>query len=147
MHGSSGAVSIVTPRTRFMEQEVTMTKEEQHAREVIGKMRSFCSQANELMELHKPRLNRLEKDELQQRFRLLKEEIKRYAKTGTVDGEKRARSECEEFYFEPAVSTASANILVSINADPATQEWFSCVYGINTDIGHLLSQLEEQYPD
>jgi hypothetical protein len=36
---------------------------------------------------------------------------------------------------------------VSINADPATQEWFSCVYGINTDIGHLLSQLEEQYPD
>lgn len=124
-----------------------MTNDEQHAREVIGKMRSFCGAANELMALHKPRLNRLEKDELQQRFKSLKEEIKRYAKVGTVSGESRALSECERFFFEPAVSTAAANILVSVNADPATQKWFDCVYGINTDIGHLLSQLEEQYPD
>lgn len=147
MHESSGTVNIIAPRTRLMDQEVTMTKEEQHARVVINKMRSFCSQADELMALHKPRLNRLEKDELQQRFRLLKEEIKRYAKTGTVDGERRERSECEEFFFAPAVTTAAANILESVNADPATQKWFSCVYGINTDIGSMLSQLEEQYPD
>ena len=126
-----------------------MTTENQHVLEVIARMKSLCSQANDLMALHagKTRFNRLEKDELQQGFRLLKEEIKRYAKTGTIDGKKRARSELEEFYFEPAVSTAAANILVSVNADPASQAWFSCVYGIQTDVGHLLSQLTEQFPN
>jgi hypothetical protein len=150
MHRSRRTVSIViSSKINLKKQEITMTTEEQHVREVIAKMRNLCAQANELMELHagKTRFNRLEKDELQQRFRSLKEELKRYAKTGTIDGNKRVRSECEEYYFEPAVSTAVANILVSVNADPATPAWFSCVYGIQTDVGHLLSQLNQQYPD
>jgi hypothetical protein len=131
------------------EQEVEMIAEEKHVHDVIAKMRSFRAQADEIMELHagKPSFNRMEKDELQQRFRALKEELKRYAKTGTIDGERRPRSEYEEHYFEPAVTTAIANILVSVSADPARSEWFSCVYGIHGDVGHLLSQLEEQFPD
>lgn len=126
-----------------------MTPEEQHARQVITKMRSFYTEADDLMKLHdgKTKFNRLEKDELQQRFKSLKEEVKRYAKTGTVDGEKRPRSEIEQNFFEPAMSSAAANILVSVSTDPANPAWFSCVYGIHGDVGHLLSQLEELFPD
>jgi hypothetical protein len=148
MHQPRRTVSIGSNSSSHPEeQEVTMTPALQHAREVIAKMRNLRAQANEIMELHagKTRFNRLEKDELQQRFRSLKEELKRYAKTGTIDGEKRSRSEYEEYYFEPAVSAAAANILVSVNADPARPEWFSCIYGIQGDVGHLLSQLEEQF--
>jgi hypothetical protein len=126
-----------------------MTSEEQHAREVITKMRRFSTEANELMKLHdgKTRFNRMEKDELQQRFKSLKEELKRHAKTGTVDGEKRPRSEIERCYFEPAMSTATANITVSVSADPENPAWFSCIYGIHGDVEHLLSQLEDQFPN
>lgn len=126
-----------------------MTPEEHHARSVIGIMRDLSAQADELMTLHagKAKFNRLEKDELQQRFKSLKEELKQYKRTGTIDGKKRPLSEIEQCYFEPAVSTADANILVSANADPAKPEWFSCVYGIKGDLDHLLRQLEEEFPD
>lgn len=126
-----------------------MTPEEKHVSEVIDKMRNLCSQADTLMEMHagKTTFNRQEKDELQQGFRSLKEEIIRHAKTGTIDGKSRALTDVEEFFFAPAVTTAKANILVSVNADPAKPEWFPCIYGIKIDIGHLLSQLDEQLPD
>ena len=115
---------------------------------MIAVMSDIADQAKELMGIRDQSTSKLTqpiKDELRDRFRSLKTQIVGYAKYGTVDKSKRALTPLESAYFEPAMKSTAANILISVTADPTTDEWYTCIYGIETDIRTLLDQLEGEF--
>lgn len=123
--------------------------ERQQAIAVILALRVFRDDIRQLMNAIADRssISRDEKGDLQAKFKDLKGRIKRASRVGTVDGEKRPLSQFESAYFQPATQSASANCLVAVNTDPIRSDWYSCLYGMEMDIEHLLGQLERIYPD
>ena len=121
----------------------------QEAIPVIMELREFEKDINELMDFlaDKKTINIDEKAECQSKLKTLKEKLKHAAKIGTVDGTKRPLTHYENTYFQPAVRSASVNCNVATNSHPINSKWFSCLYGMDIDITHLLHQLTEQYPD
>ncbi|MDD3466567.1 MAG: hypothetical protein PHE67_05385 [Campylobacterales bacterium] len=121
----------------------------QEAIPVIMALSEFEKDINELMDLirDKRTISIDEKTKCQSKLKTLKEKLKHAAKTGTVNGAKRSLSHYESAYFQPAIMSALANCNVATNSHPINSKWFSCLYDINIDITHFLSQLTEQYPD
>ena len=116
---------------------------------VIKALQKYEADINSLMEIlgEKKSLTPRVKSECQDKFKKLKENLKLAAKFGTVDGTKRVLTHYESAYFQPAVSSASVNCNVAVNSHPIKSNWFSCLYGMDIDITHILSQLTEQYHD
>lgn len=124
-------------------------EDEDQARMVIESLRSFQADIQEIMNPlgDKNSVSMDEKLTLQVLLTSLKERLKAASKTGTVDGSKRPLTPYEQAYFEPAVSSAIANCNIAVNSHPIKSNWFSCLYGMEMDITHLLYQLEEGFSD
>ena len=120
----------------------------EHLRAVIETLQGLSDELNAMMDIlgDKKRLATAEKQELQERLRVLKASLKEFAKTGTVDRKRRQQSDVEEYFFEPAVSSAIANCNVAYNSNPIKSNWYSCLYGMRLDIDYLLHPLKEKLP-
>lgn len=126
-----------------------MASDQPEAREVILALRHFRDRIEQLMARleDKKHLTLPEKEDIQGLLKTLKEDLKKAAKNGSVDGSKGPLNQFELAYYEPAVSEASANLRVAVNTDPLRAKWYSSLYGVHMDITHLLSQLEAQFPN
>jgi hypothetical protein len=126
-----------------------MNKTETEARVVIETMRSFKAQIERILVAleGKRSVTPQEKEELQRLLKSLKNGLKESAKYGTVSGKKQTRNHFEQAYFMPAVFAAAAHFNIAVNSHPIKSNWYSCLYGVEMDINHLLYQLENQFPD
>jgi hypothetical protein len=124
-----------------------MSKKE--ASPIIKALKEYEAEINCLMKMieDKKFLTPHEKSECQSKFRDLKENLKLAAKIGTVDGVKKELTDYESAYFQPAINSAYISCNVATNSHPIKSNWLSCLYDMNDDITHMLSQLTEQYPD
>jgi len=112
------------------------------ALEVILELRKFRDDIDEIMNAigDKAFISREEKELLQEKFKSLKSRLNDAAKRGT-------HNEFQDAYFEPAVRSASANLLIATNSHPIKSNWHSALYGIHIDVTYYLDQLEKQFPD
>jgi hypothetical protein len=121
--------------------------QKREAKDVILALRIFANDIRELMDAIADRtsISRDEKEDLQSKFKDLKARLKVAGNLGTVDGTKRPLTRFESAFFQPATHSASVNCLVAVNTHPIRSNWFSCLYGMEIDIQHMLGQLEQMY--
>lgn len=77
----------------------------------------------------------------------LKNEIKALNKWGTIDGQKRDRTECEQIYFYyPIWRSVSALSLLLASANPSTSKWLSSWQDVRNLFQEYLDRLRNECP-
>ena len=123
--------------------------EESHARDVIQRMRSYSKRMTEIMDLigDNQRLSPADKERIQGLYTSLKADLKADYKRGDTKRGQEEMTKIEKAYFHPAIHEAYCDLRAATNSHPINSNWRSELYAAHFDIGHLLSQLESQYPE
>lgn len=76
-------------------------------------------------------------------YRPLKNDLKRASAVGTVNGEKRALTDAERFFYAPAVCAAALALSPAVNSNPIASDWFSALCDAQMEFAHYMPKLDD----
>jgi len=109
-------------------------------------MEAFMQRCDELIELigEKRYLNPDERAKVQQRYRLLKDDLKEAAKNGTVSGKRLPKTRAEDCFYDPAVRRAAIDLRPATNSHPITSNWLSAVFEARSEFSYWLHNMDPE---
>lgn len=111
---------------------------------IRDRLASFNARCEAIMALlgDKRHLSREDRAHVEELYRLLKDDLKRAAATGTVSGEKRVPTEAEKCFYAPAVQAAAGALAPPVNSNPIASNWSSALYDAQIEFAHYMPKLE-----
>jgi hypothetical protein len=115
---------------------------------VADAMSEYERRCDELMTLlnDKRHLSIDERLNIQRLYQELKDDLKRDAKFGTLDGERRAVSRSEQCFFSPAVRQAAIALRPATNSNPIASKWFHAVQAAQMELSYYQNNLKRCLP-
>lgn len=83
-----------------------------------------------------------DREKIKTLYSTLKADLQTAAHHGTIDGEKRPRTDVEESFYHPAVCGALTHLKPAINSDPQTADWLGAIENAKCDLDMMLYKLD-----
>ena len=121
-----------------------MDIDHQEAQAISAKLKRWHDEARSLVDeaADKSRLSPASIDSLKNRLTNLKNEIKEAAKHETLSGRKTTKTELEQCFFGPAVSSTSANFRMRTDTSPMSKLWARGLNEVELELSYALDGLQ-----
>lgn len=121
-----------------------MDIDHQEAQAISAELKRWHDEARSLVDeaADKSRLSPESIDSLKNRLTNLKNEIKEAAKHETLSGRKTAKTELEQCFFGPAVSSTSANFRMRTDTSPMSELWARGLNDVELELSYALDGLQ-----
>lgn len=114
-------------------------------RAVASAMREFESRCEKILTLlgEKRILLPSERDEVEQLYKSLKNDLREASKYGTLSQRRVPLTRAEQCFYDPAVRRAAINLRPATNSHPVSSHWVSAVFEAQSEFTYWLQSLAE----